>query len=400
MRIAVILETPLHLGGGFQQELSLAVMLSKESGRDEFVFYSTRKENIAVLASSGVRASFLPVSSLLHKIHNKVLLSTVGYPVLAVLGLGQGALEKILTRQNIDLVFFLSPSWKALALRRLNYIIHVWDQCHRDWPEFPEVRFDGEFENREFFFRKGLLKAVAVLVDAPYSKAALVRRYGCDEDRVFVFPFLPAVHAPVKNKTDIRAKYRIANKFVFYPAQFWPHKNHVYLLDGLKILRDKYGVVLDAVFSGSDKGALSQVLSYARQIGLDQAVHYVGFIPGEEVDAFYKEAVALVMPTYFGPTNMPPLEALVRGCPVCYFDLPGPREQLGEGGFFMDLSDPHSMAEQIMMILNQPRLVRERLNKGRLIVESMGQGKHMAILQDIFQGFRIRMKCWKPGSDC
>ena len=44
----------------------------------------------------------------------------------------------------------------------------------------------------------------------------------------------------------------------------------------------------------------------------------------------YTEALALVMPTYFGPTNLPPLEAFQTGTPVLYSDLPGMREQVGD----------------------------------------------------------------------
>ena len=50
--------------------------------------------------------------------------------------------EKKLIAHQIDLVYFLSPTSLALSLEKLNYITTLWDLCHRDNPEFPEVRLN------------------------------------------------------------------------------------------------------------------------------------------------------------------------------------------------------------------------------------------------------------------
>ncbi|HEX6260676.1 MAG TPA: glycosyltransferase, partial [Woeseiaceae bacterium] len=61
----------------------------------------------------------------------------------------------------------------------------------------------------------------------------------------------------------------------------------------------------------------------------------------------YSDALALVMPTYFGPTNIPPMEALALGVPVLYSDLPSFREQLGEAARYIDLERPESLADAL-----------------------------------------------------
>lgn len=43
---------------------------------------------------------------------------------------------------------------------------------------------------------------------------------------------------------------------------------------------------------------------------------------------FYRRARRMVMPTYFGPTNIPPLEANALGCPVAVSKVYGMPEQL------------------------------------------------------------------------
>ena len=48
------------------------------------------------------------------------------------------------------------------------------------------------------------------------------------------------------------------------------------------------------------------------------------------------------MPTFFGPTNIPPLEAFEVGCPVATSRIYGVPEQLGNAAL---LFDPHSIEE-------------------------------------------------------
>ena len=51
----------------------------------------------------------------------------------------------------------------------------------------------------------------------------------------------------------------------------------------------------------------------------------------------YSQAFALVMPTYFGPTNMPPLEAFKFKIPVLYSNIKGLKEQVEDVNIALDL---------------------------------------------------------------
>ena len=118
-------------------------------------------------------------------------------------------------------------------------------------------------------YKKILIKAVAVLAESDLGKENIIRRYGVDEKRVYVMPFSEAAH--IKNFIDggydksinIREKYSIPGDYIFYPAQFWAHKNHVYILQGLKILKENYGVIISAFFAGGDGGNLAYVKKIA-----------------------------------------------------------------------------------------------------------------------------------------
>ena len=74
------------------------------------------------------------------------------------------------------------------------------------------------------------------------------------------------------------------------------------------------------------------------------------------------------MPTYGGPTNLPPLEAFSFECPVCYSDLPGLRDQVKDAAFLLDLDNPESLVINLLDIMRNKDLVNEKIKKGKLII--------------------------------
>ncbi|MBI4651558.1 glycosyltransferase, partial [Candidatus Desantisbacteria bacterium] len=352
MNIAVISEQPMNKGGGFQQELTTILLLYKyKSSVYNFIFFSTVEDNIYLLKKHNLDMNYIKIT-----LWDKLLRS--------------------IKRCEIIYAILNSPSPFAFDLTTHNYILTVWDLCHRDFVEFPEMRESKSFERKEKYFLTALKKAAAIIADSNYGKANIIRRYGIDDDRVFALPFQPANFTAIsdieyeKDYIDIKIKYKINGNYIFYPAQFWTHKNHIYILEALKILKDNYKIELHAVFCGSDIGNLKYVLSKAKSLDIDSIIHYIGFADNKEMPYLYKQSAALVMPTYFGPTNIPPLEAFQLGCPVCYSNLPGLKEQVQESAFLIDLDNPQSLVEALLTIMKDKDEVNRKIISGKEKVAS------------------------------
>jgi len=103
----------------------------------------------------------------------------------------------------------------------------------------------------------------------------------------------------------------------------------------------------------------------ARELGLERRIHYRGYVPAEDLPALYAEAVALVMPTLFGPTNIPILEAWALDCPAITSDIRGVREQAGDAALLVDLAAPESLAEAIRSVWLEEDTRAELARRGR-----------------------------------
>lgn len=101
------------------------------------------------------------------------------------------------------------------------------------------------------------------------------------------------------------------------------------------------------------------------------------------------------MPTYFGPTNLPPLEAFAIGVPVIYSNLEDMKEQVGDSALLCDLKSPNSLAENLIKLKKCPSLRDELVKKGREKLSALTKSNVMATLEKIFERYEIKLKCWK-----
>lgn len=390
MNIAVIFNDEPRSGGGYQTQLSMLLELKKIK-KFNFIPFTFSQENKKLLESLGFRIVLIKEKFFSKAIRhlNKKEWTYYFSPKIKLITV----FEKKLNENNIDLVYFLSPSSFSLNLVSHNYIITVWDLCHRDFPEFPEVNYYREFERREQLYTKSLKKAVAVLTDSELGRQNVIRRYGLNSNRVFSVSYAPSINAKKTPFVDIKNKYGINNEYIYYPAQFWPHKNHIYIIDAISMLK-KDGINITAVFSGSDKGNLNYVLNYARKIGVDDLIKYIGFAPNEEIYHLYKQSLALVMPTYFGPTNIPPLEAFAIGTPVIYSNLDGLKEQVGDAALLCDLKNPSSLANHLKSLLQDKNKRNELIDKGKIRLKQLQQISDN-VLEKIFIDYEFKLKTWK-----
>ncbi|MGE5457649.1 MAG: glycosyltransferase family 4 protein [Methanococcaceae archaeon] len=402
MNIAVIIDSKIQSGGGFQYALSISLLLNKKrSEKYNFIFFTTAKENITILEKNNIKAVYLNFSKfdlLLGYLRTNIII----YQMLDTIKICRTAkIDRILKKYNIDLIYFISPSWLSQATENFNYIFTMWDLCHRDFVEFPEVYAHREFERRENLYRKALPKAVKIIAESDLGRSNIITRYNIDEKRVLSLPMPPSNSVNISeevynsNHINIKKKYGIDGEYIFYPAQFWPHKNHLYVLEGLKILDEKYNIKLNAVFSGSDYGNLEFLFKKVKELELEGRIYFIGFVANEEIPYLYKQALALVMPTYFGPTNIPPLEAFKLKCPVLYSDLPGLKEQVQDAALLLDLKEPQSLAENLLKIMrNDPEVSKMVLNGANKVAE-WDEDNFFLGLKEIFDDYAVKLKCWK-----
>jgi glycosyltransferase involved in cell wall biosynthesis len=397
MKVIAILDNLIGMGGGFDQSLNAIVQMQRlSSSRFEFEVLTIDMENVDFLRRLGIKATTLKMTILdrfvirfsQSRLWKKV---QIRYKLI-------GPLEQKLLDLGCDVVYFISPTGALLAsLQKLNYITTLWDLCHRETPEFPEVRYFDAFFSREQNFKHTLGPALLILTESERLADIASQYYGINRDRFLAMPLSPTtfiqdVHAI--NKEGILEKYGFKEKYFFYPAQFWPHKNHIRILQALVKLRDIHGWTPKVVFTGKDYGNLNYIKNFTKINRIEEQVDILGFVPSEDLRGLYENAMAVVMPSYFGPTNIPPLESWSLGVPLIYSSQLA--EQAGNAAL---LVDPDSSEELVSAMLQCRKLdVRAQLIRaGYIRFAEISKQRKTAEKKLIIslERFQVRRQCWE-----
>jgi glycosyltransferase involved in cell wall biosynthesis len=104
-------------------------------------------------------------------------------------------------------------------------------------------------------------------------------------------------------------------------------------------------------------------------------------------------AEALIMPTFFGPTALPPVEAWSLGCPVITSDIRGIREQMGDAALLVNPRSVESIAAGIVRIWNEEGLRRELVARGCQRLASYTPSDFAERLRAILEEAKERVRC-------
>lgn len=296
-------------------------------------------------------------------------------------------------RLGADLIHF--PTQDAY-LTGVPNIYQPHDLQHLHLPEF--------FDPEQLAWRKTAYPAFCdradlVLVESSWTKRDVAQRFDIKPEKIAVCTFPPATggyRAPNVNDIEALRKKLHFQDFVFYPAQTWPHKNHIRLLQALAVLRDQFGLVVPLVCSGRTTGFIQEIEKQIDSLGLRSQVQFLGFVDEIEIMALYRLCTAVVVPTKFESVSFPVWEAFQAGKAVACSNVTSLPEQVGDAGLLFDPEDAQAMALAIKTLWEQPEL-REVL--GRRGVERLRSFSLERTIRHIRALYRRVAGCITPEDD-
>ncbi|MGG3838353.1 glycosyltransferase [Paenibacillus thiaminolyticus] len=243
-------------------------------------------------------------------------------------------------------------------------IVTIPDLQHEFYPEF----FSGEIINwRRENFESSLSNADAILTISEFSKQTIIDVYGVDENKVHSTP-LDSSKEFYKEIDEEKAlltlkRYDLPSEYGFYPANTWPHKNHLRLLEAIKILKLKYGKKINIVFTGSEHQAQVEIREFIKNNALDDQVKFLGYIPQGDMPYIYYNSKFVIFPSLFEGFGIPLVEAMRIKRPILCSNCGSIPEVVGQAAIMFDPMNPGEIAEKVLQIFNT-EVTQELIEKG------------------------------------
>ncbi len=207
------------------------------------------------------------------------------------------------------------------------------------------------------------LRAATALAPCSHFEAEVMRRFGLAQPQAVVplwidRPFIQGVAPRPPDDAYPRP-------WILFVGQMTPRKGYDLALRALPAVVDAYPQASLLIVSGLNQAQREHMLDLARQLGVAQHVHMLGYLSDDDLVNLYRACDAFLFPTRFEGFGLPLLEAMAAGCPPITTDIPVVNEivQDGDNGLLVPYGDVESLARATMRLLGDARL-RQRLREG------------------------------------
>lgn len=363
MKIGILAAVPTNAGGVYQYTQSLLESLLKYSRFNYLIFKSGEGEASELNINSPHQAFAIALepSNIFLKLKKVIYIS---FPLTRSY-IEVGSNYRFMEQHNPNLIICPIISFIPLFINK-PYIVTIHDLQHKYYPQFFSLK---ERLRRDYFYKNLAKNALLVVCESNFVKKDIVRFLHVAEEKIQVISSPPppahrTENLPAETLAAVRHKYSLPDKFIFYPAHFWYHKNHIRLVRAIKFLSNKYREEISLILVGLPKDNYDNARRMIEELGLENQVKWLGYVPEEDIPALYKLATALVMPTLFESLSMPIWEAFFLGCPVAASMVCALPEQVDDAALLFDPNHTEDMAEKIYRLWTDKDLRQRLIQKG------------------------------------
>lgn len=273
--------------------------------------------------------------------------------------------RRLLGSRGVDLLFcpFTAATYAEPGIPTVSVI---YDLQHRDLPQFFSSH---EIGARNRFMHEISQRADHVICISEHVRQAVLKHLKTNPETTHT------VHVCIQSRLSTPDQGSVAadrsnlgiglRPYIFYPANFWPHKNHRMLLTayGMFLSRNPDNK-LDLVFTGALEGLEKDLRQAVEQMGLKERVHFLGFLPQEQLETVWSGCEFLIFPSLYEGFGIPVLEAMSIGKPVLCSNSTSLPEVAGKAALYFDPRKPGDIVSCLEHVIKDPFLRKDLANRG------------------------------------
>jgi glycosyltransferase involved in cell wall biosynthesis len=205
-----------------------------------------------------------------------------------------------------------------------------------------------------------LQRADAIIADSDSTRRDVIARLRVPADKIEVVHLAAdpsfCVISDAATRERIRNAYALPESFFLYLGTIEPRKNLVLLMDAYRDVVSHCDGAPDLVLAGKPGWQHAPVAQRAHELGLQQRVHFTGWVPAQDAPVLINLAHAFVYPSLYEGFGLPPLEAMQCGTPVICSNASSLPEVMGDAGLLIDPHDAAELGRAMMRLWREPAL--------------------------------------------
>ena len=402
MKVAFLIDTLAKAGGGNTAIISECNLIKKIFNKSIDVNFLTTSQKTKKFLEKNFSDSvlFFNKNSLMNRIFYFLIQSEFLKFIIKRAKI-KNVLQKILLKNEIDLLIFLAPSDLIFFVEDQNFVYTVWEFQHKNYPFLPEYKniyFDVNVRDKTLKIASE--KAFKIFVGTKKSKRDFGKYYLCDENKIIVRPLktsMPNINISeeLNSKFTSQLKEKKIKQYLFYPAQYWAHKNHKFIIDAFEKFSIQNKTDIHCVLAGSNKGNLSYIKNLINLKNLNNKIHVYEYLTDEEIVYLFKNCYAVVVPTLVGSISFPVIEGFFFKKPVIC-NINNLDDEYKKYVFSLDIASAQSLDNILNYIKKNPNEVEFKVSEANTFFYELYDDKKLSNQYiEIINEFNNYRKMWE-----
>ena len=240
-------------------------------------------------------------------------------------------------------------------------IIHWFYPLHYAISDIPDIctvhdlnyeHLSDGFEEEYVTWRRKLMneqvtQSQALVAISRFVADDVAARYPEAHEKIRTVKWAPFIRPENQVGTSSFAQAPALGDFILYPAATYRHKNHVRLVQALRIVNGRRTIPLRLVLTGpltTDWRDMEQ--RFASEIAEETLLH-LGFVAKCELTRLYHACRLVAFPSLFEGAGLPLMEAIAMGRTIICSDIPVFREYGGDFPLYFNPMRAESIADAI-----------------------------------------------------
>lgn len=202
---------------------------------------------------------------------------------------------------------------------------------------------------------KFMRRADAIIAVSENTRRDVTRLMQIPRDKITViYEGVGREFTPVPDSETLaraRDKFKLPARFILFLGTIEPRKNLTALFDAYAALLKREPDLAPLVVAGRKGWLYEPILKRARDLGISERVHLLGWVDSSDAPALYRLARVFVFPSLYEGFGLPPLEAMACGTPVVCSNASSLPEVVGDAGIPVDPHDTGALAQAIARVL-------------------------------------------------
>jgi len=233
---------------------------------------------------------------------------------------------------------------------------------------YPHMFKKSDFYQLKNWTAYSAKKASKIFTISQASKDDIIKTYKVPEKKVVVtYPGIKMEtsklnsQASTNNSKFLEEKYGIEKDYILFVGTLQPRKNIARLIEAFSAVR-KNSVHL--VIVGKKGWLYEGILDAPKKFGIEDKVKFLDFVPDQDLEAFYKNALFFILPSLYEGFGLPVLEAMKNGCPVITSNISSLPEAGGNAALYINPKDTQDIASKMKLLLDNEKQRKDMIKKG------------------------------------